>query len=128
MRHDLLSDALSIINNAELKGKHSCVVPASQLIKNVLMATHKSGYVGDFEFIDDGKSGSFRVALLGKINKSRSIKPRFAVGVKEFEKWEKRYLPARNIGILIVSTPKGVMSQREALENKTGGKLLAYIY
>lgn len=128
MRHDLLADALNIINNAERKGKRSCVVPASKLIKNILMAIHKGNYIGDFEFIDDGKSGTFRVALLGKINKSQTIKPRFAVGVDEYEKWESRYLPARNIGILVVSTSRGIMSQKEAIENKTGGRLLAYVY
>ena len=88
----------------------------------------KSGFIGDFEFIDDGKSGMFKINLIGRINKSRAIKPRFAVRRDEFEKWEMRYLPARGFGLLIVSTPKGVVSQSEAADIGTGGRLLGFVY
>ncbi len=128
MRHDLLSDVLYVINNAEKIGRRTCIVPASSLVKEVLAAVQKAGYIGDFEFMDDGKSGSFRIDLIGRINKSRAIRPRFAVRKDEFEKWESRYLPAKGFGILIISTPKGVMNQKEALEKALGGRLLAYIY
>jgi len=128
MRHDLLSDVLYVINNAEKIGRRTCIVPASSLVKEVLAAVQKAGYIGDFEFMDDGKSGRFRIDLIGRINKSRAIRPRFAVKKDEFEKWESRYLPAKGFGILIISTPKGVMNQKEALEKATGGRLLAYIY
>ena len=128
MRHDLLSDVLYVINNAEKVGRRFCLVPASSLVKNVLMVIQKAGYIGDFEFIDDGKSGQFRIDLIGRINKSRAIRPRFAVKSDQFEKWESRYLPAKGFGMLILSTPKGVMSQKEATEEQTGGRLLAYVY
>jgi len=128
MRHDLLSDVLYSISNAEKIGKKVCVVPASNLVKNVLKVIQDSGYIGSFEFIDDGKSGNFQIELLGKINKTRSIRPRFSVKSDTFEKWESRYLPAKNFGILIVSTSKGVMSQKDAQEKEIGGRLLAYIY
>ena len=88
----------------------------------------KHGYIGEFEYIDDGRSGKFRVQLLGRINKCRAIKPRFPVKVREFEEWEKRFLPSRDIGILIVSTPQGVMSHREAKAKGIGGRLLAFVY
>ena len=114
MRQDLLSDVMYVINNAENVGKAICVIPASRLIKDVLIVMQKADYIGSFEFIDDGKSGFFNVQLIGRINKSRSIKPRFAVKKNEYEKWEERYLPAIGLGILIVSTPKGVVSQKEA--------------
>ena len=106
MRHDLLSDVLYVINNAEKIGRRTCIVPASSLVKEVLAAVQKAGYIGDFEFMDDGKSGSFRIDLIGRINKSRAIRPRFAVRKDEFEKWESRYLPAKGFGILIISTPR----------------------
>jgi small subunit ribosomal protein S8 len=48
--------------------------------------------------------------------------------LKDFETWEKRYLPAREIGLLILSTPKGVMDHKRAKEMHVGGKLLAYVY
>ena len=128
MRHDLLSDALHVLNNAEKIGRRTVIVPASSLIKEVLIVIQKSGYIGEFEFLDDGKSGQFRIELIRRINKSRSIKPRFAVRLGEFEKWEARYLPAKGFGILVVSTPKGVMTHREAEEKCIGGRLIAYVY
>lgn len=128
MRQDLLSDVMYVINNAENMGKGSCAIPASKLVKDVLMVMQKHGYIGNFEFIDDGKSGSFQVHLVGRVNSSRAIKPRFAVKKNEYEKWEERYLPATDFGILIVSTPKGIMSQKEAAKQGLGGRLICYVY
>jgi small subunit ribosomal protein S8 len=128
MRHDLLSDVMNIMKNADKLGKKFCTVPASNLIKEVLKVIQKEGYIGSFEFIDDGKSGKINIELLGKINNSKAIKPRFSVKKDEFEKWERRYLPSRDMGLLIVSTPKGLMTHTEAIKRGLGGKLVAYIY
>jgi small subunit ribosomal protein S8 len=87
-----------------------------------------NGYVGEFEFIDDGRSGKFKVQLLGRINRCGAIRPRFSVGMDDFEEWEKEFLPSREVGLLVVSTSSGVLSHREAREKHVGGKLLAYIY
>ncbi len=86
------------------------------------------GYIGEIEFIDDGRTGKFRVQLFGRINDCRAIKPRHAVKVKEMEKWEKRYLPAKDVGILILTTPQGIMTHEEAKKRHIGGRLLAYVY
>jgi small subunit ribosomal protein S8 len=128
LNKDNLADALVAIKNAERVGKKECVTPASKLIKNVLKILQAKDYIGSFEFIDDGKSGKFRIELKGKIIDCNAIKPRFSVRVEEFEKFEKRFLPARDIGILILSTPKGIIDHKKAKELKTGGKLLAYCY
>ncbi|MDI6721664.1 MAG: 30S ribosomal protein S8 [Candidatus Aenigmarchaeota archaeon] len=128
MRHDLLSDVLYVLNNAETIGRFSCTVPASSLVKSVLKVMQKENYIGSFEFIDDGKSGKFKVDLIGRINQSRSIRPRFFVKKNEYEKWEKRYLPAKDFGMLIVSTSKGVLSQKDAAGLGIGGRLLGYVY
>ncbi len=128
MRHDLLSDVLYVVNNAEKFGKKEVTVPASNLVKNVLEVIRRAGYVKSYEFIEDGKSGSLKIELAGKINQARAIKPRFSAKTDDFEKWEARYLPAEGFGILIVSTPEGVMNQKEAMEKGLGGKLIAYIY
>jgi len=128
MRHDILADVFSIIKNAERVGKETCIVPASKLVKNVLSVMQKRDYIGEFEFIDDGKSGMFRINLTGRINNCNVIKPRFAVKKDEFEKWEERYLPARGFGILILTTSKGVMDHEEAIEKGLGGNLLGYVY
>ncbi|MEM7826256.1 MAG: 30S ribosomal protein S8 [Candidatus Aenigmatarchaeota archaeon] len=128
MRHDVLADVLSQIKNADKIGKKECVVPASKLVREVLKVLRNEGYLGNFEFIDDGKSGKFKVELKNKIIDCNVIKPRFSVRIDEYEKYEKRFLPAREIGLLVVSTSKGVMTHKKAKELHLGGKLLAYCY
>jgi len=126
---DPLADALTNIRNNELQVNDSCVIsPASKLIGQVLSTMQKENYIGNFEYIDDNRAGKFTVELLGNINKCGVIKPRHAVKKDEFEKFEKRYLPAKNFGILIVTTPKGIMTHYEAKEKGIGGRLLAYMY
>ncbi len=126
---DTLANALITIKNNELMNKKECIVkPASKLIGKVLKIMQKEKYLGDFEFIEDGKAGMYKVKLIGKINNCRAIKPRYSVSKDEFAKWEERYLPSRKLGILIVSTDKGIMTQHEAKKMKLGGKLLAFVY
>ena len=128
MLHDPLADALSTIKNAEKVGKDSCVTKSSKVIKAILKIMQEHGYIGVFEYIEDGRGGKFQVELKGKIIDCNSIKPRYATKVDEFEKWEKRYLPAREFGLLVLSTPKGIIDHKKAKQLRTGGKLLAYVY
>ncbi len=126
---DPLADAMSSIYNSELVGKPEVVVaPASSLIERVLQVMQSRGYVGEFERIDDGKAGRFRIQLMGRTNKCGVIKPRYPVKRDGFEKYEKRFLPAFNYGILIVTTPNGVMTHEDAKKDGIGGRLLAYVY
>jgi small subunit ribosomal protein S8 len=126
---DPLADAMSIIKNAESVGKPECIIhPASKLIGMTLKVMADLGYIGEFEFVDDGKSGMFKVKLLGRINRCGVIKPRFAAKLDEFEMWEKRFLPARNFGALILSTSQGVIPHTDARTRGIGGQLLAYVY
>lgn len=126
---DPLANALSLIKNAEETGKHECTIdPASKIIGNVLKVMQDEGYIGEYEFIDNGKAGILKVKLVGKINKCGVVKPRFAISKADMEKWEKRYLPARNFGTLIITTSQGVMSHYEAVKRGIGGELLAYVY
>jgi len=104
------------------------IKPASKLIGNVLGVMKEGGYIEEFEYIEDGKGGVFKVKLRGRINNCNAIKPRFFVRVREYEKWEKRFLPARDFGMLIVTTSKGVMSHNKAIEAGLGGQLLAFVY
>ena len=128
MRHDILSDVLVTIKNADLLGKMSAVVPASKLIGNVLKLLTEKGYLNNYEFSDNGKGGEFIISLNGRINSCGAIKPRFSVKLKDMETHEARYLPAKDFGILILTTPYGVMNNDQAREASTGGKLLAYVY
>ena len=126
---DTLANGLTTIINNEMRNKRECVIsPASKLLGRVLRIMQLNGYIGEFEFIDDSLSGKFKVQLLGRINKCGAVKPRFSVRVDKFEEWEKKFLPSREVGILVVSTSKGALSHREAREKHVGGKLLAFIY
>lgn len=124
MQHDVLADCFSIIKNAERVGKSECFSPVSNLIKHVLEVMKSHEYIEDFEQV--GKR--FKIKLNHRINDCNVIKPRFSFKKDEFERWEKRYLPATEFGILIVSTPKGVMTHEKAKKDGIGGKLLGYVY
>ncbi len=126
---DTLSDALVNIYNHERAGKNEVFIrPASKLLLRVLEIMKDNGYVEEIEYIDDGRDGIVRVKLTGRITKCGAIRPRFAVSKDEWMKWEQRYLPARGIGILIVSTPEGIMTNEEAKKRGIGGRLLAYVW
>jgi len=126
---DPLSDALSAVKNADKLGKLDCKVePASNTVGNVLGVLHDEGYIDSFEFVENGKAGEFDVQLAGQINDCGTVKPRYSAGADEFEKWEKRYLPGRGFGTLIVTTSHGVMTHYEAREEGVGGQVLAYVY
>ncbi|MFH1285646.1 MAG: 30S ribosomal protein S8 [Candidatus Micrarchaeota archaeon] len=129
MTNDPLADALNTIKTHERVGQKDCTIhPASKIIKGVLDIFQKNDYIGEFEFVDNGKSGSFRVKLLGTINGCGVIKPRFAIKKTQWSKWEQRYIPSAEFGFLIVSTPLGLMTNRMAKEKGIGGRLIAYIY
>lgn len=129
MQNDPLNDAMSTIKNAATVGKGECTIrPSSKLIGRVLKVMQENGYINQFEFVDDGKAGVFKVRMEGKINNCGVIKPRFSVKKVDLEMYEARYLPAQDFGVLILSTTEGVMSHVKAKELGVGGKLLAYVY
>jgi len=128
MRFDLLSDMMSGIKNGDNVGKKETVIPASKLLRDVLKVLQKHEFVGNFEFVDDGRGGKFRIQLKGSVNNCGSVRPRYAVRLNEYEKFEHRFLPAAGFGLLIVSTSKGVMTHDDAKKQKVGGKLLAFVY
>ncbi|MEM4336737.1 MAG: 30S ribosomal protein S8 [Candidatus Woesearchaeota archaeon] len=125
---DPLANALSKILNCEKARKKECIVRSSKIIKEVLKIMNENLYIGKFEEIESTRGNELRVALLSNINKCGAIKPRHAVNIETYPKFEKRYLPAKDFGILIVSTNKGIMTHTEAKEKNLGGRLLAYCY
>jgi small subunit ribosomal protein S8 len=129
MQHDPLNDAITKIRNAIRAGHKECVVrPASRMIASVLKVMQEHGYVSSFELIPDRRGGQFKVKITGYLNDCGVIKPRFSVRVDEIEKYERRYLPAQDFGVLIITTPRGVLSHAEAKSQHVGGRLLAYVY
>ena len=88
---DTLTNGLITVINNEMRNKRECIIsPASKLLGRVLRIMQLNGYLGEFEFIDDGRSGKFKVQLLGRINKCGAVKPRFPVQFDKFEDWEKK--------------------------------------
>jgi small subunit ribosomal protein S8 len=126
---DIIAEKLIQIKNAEKKGEQECILKGtSKLLKDILTVMNKEGYIGEFEIIDDGRGGLLKLSLIGKINMAGAIKPPFSAKMGDFEKFEKRYLPAKNFGILILSTIKGIMTHEQAKKAGIGGQLLAYVY
>lgn len=129
MMNDPLANAMSNILNAEKVGKRTCEIkPASKIIVKVLDIMKAHGYINTFEVVDNGKGGLIKVELKGNINKCGAIKPRFDVTKGSFLKYEKRYLPSEDFGLIIMSTSKGIMTHTEAKEKGLGGKLISYVY
>ena len=129
MLNDPLANMMSLILNNELIGRSECMIkPVSKIIKESLKVMKQHEYIGDFKETEDGRGNYIQLTLIGNINKCGVIKPRYRVKNNEFEKFEKRYLPAKDLGILFVSTPKGIMTHYDAKVKKQGGRLLAYCY
>jgi len=127
--NDPLANALSSILNAEKIGKSECIIkPISKVIKRVFNIIKENNYIGDFREINDQRGNYIKINLLGRINKTGVIKPRFSVKQNSYEKFEKRYLLAKDFGIIIVSTSKGMMTHTEAKKKGLGGRLIAYCY
>lgn len=128
MLHNPLADALSVIKNAEKASKKTCEVRhVSRVLLDVLSIMKDAGYIASFGTKETIRGRVATVELAGSLNDCKAIVPRFYVKKGEYEKWEKRVLPASDMGLLIVSTSKGVKNHRE-IKGKLGGALIAYLY
>jgi small subunit ribosomal protein S8 len=124
-----LASVLSRIQNAERIGKREFTTKSnSKVIKAVLTIIQNEGFITGFEEVSDNKGNLLTVKLNGNLNKAGVVTPNFTVKADNFEMFEKRYLPAKDFGVLIVTTNKGIMTHKQAKEAKLGGKLLAYAY
>ena len=123
--NDPVASALSKINNAERVGKAQVSYsPVSTQIKRIFEILKDNQYIGGYE----QKDMQLTINLLHTINKIGAIKPRFAFKKTDYQKVEKQYLPAKDFGIIIVTTPQGIMTLDEAKQKGIGGKLIAYCY
>ena len=127
--NDPLANSLSHLLNCEKKGKKECIIKvSSKQIKLLLSLLKEKNYIENFEEIKTNQGEKIKVTLAGNINKCGAIKPRFPVKKDGYSKFEKRYLPARDFGLLFVSTSKGLMTHHQAIEKKLGGSLIGYCY
>jgi len=128
---DPIADMLTRIRNANSARHLSVDIPASNLKKSIAEILLEEGYIKNYQIIDDGKQGIIRVSLKYAENKQRVIS-----GIKRISKPGLRVyagkdeLPRvlRGLGIAIVSTSKGVMTDKKARKENVGGEILAYIW
>jgi len=126
MKPDIIAKALNEIMNAKRAGKSNCLVkPASKLLINIFEIMKKNNYIG--YKIEKGAFNAINVEIK-KLNECRAIKPRFNVQIKDLDRYVRRYLPARDIGIVIISTNKGIVTDKDIGEIKAGGCLIAYCF
>jgi small subunit ribosomal protein S8 len=123
MPQDLISNTMNCLMNAKRAKKNKIAVPCSKFLINVLEVIKNNGYINNFE-----KKDNKIIIELGEFNECKSIRPRYYVKKDAFEKFIRRFLPSRNFGIIIVATSKGLMTQKEAIEQQIGGSLIAYIF
>ncbi|KAL9678862.1 hypothetical protein QQ045_016713 [Rhodiola kirilowii] len=129
VRVSVLNDALKSMYNAEKRGKRQVMIrPSSKVIIKFLIVMQKHGYIGEFEYVDDHRSGKIVVELNGRLNKCGVISPRFDVGVKEIEPWTAKLLPSRQFGYIVLTTSAGIMDHEEARRKNVGGKVLGFFY
>ncbi|KAI0166542.1 40S ribosomal protein S22 [Xylariaceae sp. FL1272] len=129
VKTSVLNDALNAINNAEKTGKRQVLIrPSSKVIVKFLTVMQKKGYIGEFEEVDDHRSGKIVVQLNGRINKTGVINPRFNVHLSQLEKWVVKLLPARQFGYIILTTSAGIMDHEEARRKHVSGKILGFFY
>mmetsp|Transcript_17781 Transcript_17781/g.18527 ORF Transcript_17781/g.18527 Transcript_17781/m.18527 type:complete len:131 (+) Transcript_17781:53-445(+) len=128
-RMSVLADCLKTMSNAEKRGKRQVIIrPSSKVIVKFLQVMQKHGYIGEFEILDDHRSGKIVVNLIGRINKCGVVSPRFDVGYGELEQWVQNVLPSRGFGHIVLTTTYGIMDHEEARSKKTGGKILGFFY
>ena len=128
---DTIADLLTRIRNAN-SAKHATVdVPASNVKKAITQILVDEGYVKGFQVIEDGKQGVIRITLKYGDNKSpvitglrRVSKP----GLRIYSSCADMPKVRKGLGIAIVSTSKGIMTDREARANKLGGEVLAFVW
>lgn len=129
-RTDLIADALTIIRNAVMAKKQNADIPASNMLKAILGILQKEEYIDDFKFIEDKRQGLLRVYLKYTKGKSaikvirRASKP----GLKVYVKHDKMPNVLRGRGIAIISTSKGIFTNKEAKAQGLGGEIVAYIW
>lgn len=128
---DPIADMLTRIRNANLVRHESLEVPASKLKREIAEILKREGFIRDAEYVEDGKQGIIRIFLKYGPNNERVItglKRISKPGLRVYAKHEEVPRVLRGLGVAVLSTSKGVMTDKEARSAKVGGEVLAYIW
>lgn len=129
---DPIADYLTRLRNA-IMAKHRVVeVPASNLKKEITKILFDKGYILNYKFIEDGPQGTIKIALkyhpTSRVNAIKSLQRVSKPGLRKYTGYREMPSVINGLGIAIISTSKGVMTDKEAAELKIGGEVLCYIY
>ena len=129
---DPIADYLTRLRNA-IQAKHRVVeVPASNLKKEITKILFEKGYILNYKFVEDGPQGTIKVALkydpVNKVNAIKCLKRISSPGLRKYTGYKDMPRVINGLGIAIISTSKGVMTDKEASELKIGGEVLCYVY
>ena len=128
---DVIADMLTRIRNAN-DAKHATVdIPASNMKKDIAEILVNEGYVKSFETIEDGKQGVIRITLKYQGNKQkvlRGIRRVSKPGLRIYASCEDMPSVMNGLGIAIVSTSKGIMTDKQARKENVGGEVLAFVW
>ena len=126
MSQDVVADGLNMIRNANIAGKENLEIKRiSNLLIEILKIMKQKGAIKKYKI--NAKEKSVEITI-GELNECKAIKPRFTAKKDQIEKYRRRYLPAKNIGTVLVSTNKGLLTHEEAFEENIGGSMIAYFY
>lgn len=129
---DPIADYLTRLRNA-IRANHRVVeVPASNLKKDITKILFEKGYILNFKFVEDGKQGMIKIALkydaTGKTSAIKSLERVSSPGLRQYTGYKDMPRVINGLGIAIISTSKGVMTDKEASQLKIGGEVLCYVY
>ncbi len=128
---DTIADLLTRIRNAS-SAKHATVdVPASNMKKSITQILVDEGYIKDYQFIEDGKQGIIRITLKYDENNSPVISGLRRVskpGLRIYSSCEEMPKVMKGLGVAIISTSKGVVTDKKARELNVGGEVLAFVW
>lgn len=131
MYSDPISDYLTRIRNA-IKARHKIVdIPASNLKKNITKVLFDKGYILNYKFVEDSPQGTIKIALkyhpITKINSIRELKRISKPGLRKYCSSDNIPRVINGLGIAVISTSKGVITDKEAKKLNVGGEILCYV-
>ena len=129
---DPIADYLTRVRNA-IMAKHRVVeIPASNLKKEITKILLEKGYILNYKFVEEGPQGSIKIALkYDPVHKVNAIKKLIRVsspGLRKYTGYKDIPRVLNGLGVAVLSTSKGVMTDKEARDLKVGGEVLCYVY
>ncbi len=129
---DTIADYLTRLRNAIMAGHKVVEIPASGLKKDITKILHKKGYILNYKFVDEGPQGHIKIALKyhpeTKISAIKSLKRASRPGLRKYSGTNEIPRVLNGLGIAILSTSSGVITDKEARDMNVGGEVLCYVY